>query len=174
MSESHVVIHTDGACSGNPGPGGWGAILAFGDHKKELKGGEPHTTNNRMELMAAISALAGAQAAVPGRPPHRQPVHARRHHEVDPRLEAQRLAHRRQEAGQERRPLAAARCRRSAHQVRWHWVRGHAGNAMNERADELARDGIAAVRSGAVGALSDAGSEAKALTKAVKKSRPGS
>ena len=53
----HVVIHTDGACSGNPGPGGWGAILAFGDHEKELKGGEPNTTNNRMELMAAISAL---------------------------------------------------------------------------------------------------------------------
>ena len=51
------IIHTDGACSGNPGPGGWGAILAFGDHEKELKGGEPHTTNNRMELMAAISAL---------------------------------------------------------------------------------------------------------------------
>src|SRR4029077_8218119 len=53
----HVVIHTDGACSGNPGPGGWGAILAFGDHEKELKGGEANTTNNRMELMAAISAL---------------------------------------------------------------------------------------------------------------------
>ena len=57
MSEPHVIIHTDGACSGNPGPGGWGAILAFGDRVKELKGGEPHTTNNRMELMAAISAL---------------------------------------------------------------------------------------------------------------------
>ena len=53
----HVVIHTDGACSGNPGPGGWGAILTFGDHEKELKGGEANTTNNRMELMAAISAL---------------------------------------------------------------------------------------------------------------------
>src|SRR5665213_308979 len=52
-----VVIHTDGACSGNPGPGGWGAILAFGDREKELKGGEANTTNNRMELMAAISAL---------------------------------------------------------------------------------------------------------------------
>jgi ribonuclease HI len=52
-----VVIHTDGACSGNPGPGGWGAILKFGDVEKELKGGEAHTTNNRMELMAAISAL---------------------------------------------------------------------------------------------------------------------
>src|SRR5258708_12093966 len=57
MSEPHVVIHTDGACSGNPGPGGWGAILAFGDQEKELKGGEAHTTNNRMELMAAIAAL---------------------------------------------------------------------------------------------------------------------
>ena len=52
-----VTIHTDGACSGNPGPGGWGAILKFGDVEKELKGGETHTTNNRMELMAAISAL---------------------------------------------------------------------------------------------------------------------
>src|SRR5262249_61167937 len=57
MTEQHVTIHTDGACSGNPGPGGWGAILSFGDHVKELMGGEPHTTNNRMELMAAISAL---------------------------------------------------------------------------------------------------------------------
>src|ERR1051326_9093778 len=55
----HVVMHTDGACSGNPGPGGWGAILAFGDREKELKGGEMLTTNNRMELMAAISALEG-------------------------------------------------------------------------------------------------------------------
>ena len=57
MTEQRVTIHTDGACSGNPGPGGWGAILTFGDHEKELNGGEPHTTNNRMELMAAISAL---------------------------------------------------------------------------------------------------------------------
>ena len=56
-SPPSVVIHTDGACSGNPGPGGWGAILKFGDVEKELKGGEAHTTNNRMELMAAISAL---------------------------------------------------------------------------------------------------------------------
>jgi ribonuclease HI len=57
VSEQRVTIHTDGACSGNPGPGGWGAILTFGGHEKELKGGEPHTTNNRMELMAAILAL---------------------------------------------------------------------------------------------------------------------
>ena len=77
-----VTIYTDGACSGNPGPGGWGAILKFGDKEKELNGGERHTTNNQMELMAAISAL-----------------------------EAQRLAHRRQEAGEECRAMAAAgRC----------------------------------------------------------------
>src|SRR5882724_7180501 len=56
-TKSHVVIHTDGACSGNPGPGGWGAILHWGDHERELKGGELQTTNNRMELMAAIMAL---------------------------------------------------------------------------------------------------------------------
>jgi len=60
----HVVIHTDGACSGNPGPGGWGAILAFGDHEKEISGGEADTTNNRMELMAAIAALEGSQQPV--------------------------------------------------------------------------------------------------------------
>ena len=106
-----VTIHTDGACSGNPGPGGWGAILTFGDHEKELKGGEPHTTNNRMELMAAIAALEALKR------PCAVDLHTdsqyvrRRHHEVDPRLEAQRLAHRRQEAGEERRSVAAARRR---------------------------------------------------------------
>ncbi|MFZ0109918.1 MAG: RNase H family protein, partial [Pseudolabrys sp.] len=57
MSDQRVIIHTDGACSGNPGPGGWGAILTFGDSEREIKGGDPQTTNNRMELMAAISAL---------------------------------------------------------------------------------------------------------------------
>ena len=57
MKMPHVVIYTDGACSGNPGPGGWGAILINGDNRKELKGGEPQTTNNRMELLAAIEAL---------------------------------------------------------------------------------------------------------------------
>ena len=83
MSEPHVIVHTDGACSGNPGPGGWGAILAFGDHVKELMGGEPHTTNNRMELMAAISALEALKRPCLRRYPHRQPISARRYHEVD-------------------------------------------------------------------------------------------
>ncbi len=154
MSESHVVIHTDGACSGNPGPGGWGAILAFGARRKELKGGEPHTTNNRMELMAAIAALEaltrpclvdlhtdsqymrnGIQTWIKQwkrngwRTADKKPV---KNVDLWQRLEA---------------ALAS-------HQVRWHWVRGHAGDVMNERADELAREAITAVRAGAVGALS--------------------
>ena len=107
----HVIVHTDGACSGNPGPGGWGAILTYGEHEKELKGGEPHTTNNRMELMAAIAALEALKKPFHGRTAHRQQVRPRRHLEVDSRLEAQRLEDRRQEAGQEHGPLAAARRR---------------------------------------------------------------
>ena len=89
----NVIVFTDGACSGNPGPGGWGAILRFGDKEKELKGGEAHTTNNRMELMAAISALGSVEQAVLGRPHHRQPVCPPGHHQLDPRLEEKRLAH---------------------------------------------------------------------------------
>jgi ribonuclease HI len=143
----HVTIHTDGACSGNPGPGGWGAILAFGDLEKELKGGEPHTTNNRMELMAAISALealkrpcsvdlytdseylrGGITGWINGwkrngwRTADRKPV---KNVDLWQRLEA---------------ALAP-------HDVRWHWLRGHAGHAMNERADALARAAIAEIRS---------------------------
>ena len=118
MSEPHVVIHTDGACSGNPGPGGWGAILAFGAHTKELKGGEPHTTNNRMELMAAIAALEALKKPV-------------KNVDLWQRLDG-----------------IAAR-----HQIRWHWLKGHAGHRLNERADQLARDAISAILSGAVGAL---------------------
>ncbi len=111
MSEQRVTIHTDGACSGNPGPGGWGAILTFGDHEKELNGGEPHTTNNRMELMAAISALEALKRPCVDRSAHRQRISAQRHHRLDQRLEEERLAHRRQEAGEERRSVAAARRR---------------------------------------------------------------
>ncbi len=88
-----VTIHTDGACSGNPGPGGWGAILEFGDKKRELKGGEPHTTNNRMELMAAIMALETLKRPCPVDLAHRQPVSAQWYHDVDSRMEAQWLAH---------------------------------------------------------------------------------
>ena len=103
-----VVIHTDGACSGNPGPGGWGVILESGSHRKELKGGEPLTTNNRMELTAAIEALEVAEGAVGGRSLHRLELSPRRHHELDQELEEERLAHGRQEAGEERRAVGAA------------------------------------------------------------------
>jgi ribonuclease HI len=153
MTGQRVTIHTDGACSGNPGPGGWGAILSFGDHEKELMGGEPHTTNNRMELMAAISALEALKrpcsvdlytdseymrGGITGwikswkkngwRTADKKPV---KNIDLWQRLDAA-FAH---------------------HDVRWHWVKGHAGHAMNERADELAREGIVAARSGAMGAM---------------------
>ena len=109
-----MIVFTDGACSGNPGPGGWGAILKFGDVEKELKGGETHTTNNRMELMAAISALEALKKPcvvdlTTDSQYVRQGITG-----VDPRLEEERLAHCRQEAGQECRAMAAAGCRAEA------------------------------------------------------------
>ncbi len=138
-----VVIHTDGACSGNPGPGGWGAILVSGQHRKELKGGEVMTTNNRMELTAAIQALESLKgpsqvelytdsAYLRGgitswikswrkngwRTADKKPV---RNAELWQRLE-----------------LAEA-----PHQISWHWVKAHDGNVDNDRADELAREGMA-------------------------------
>ena len=110
----HVTAYTDGACSGNPGPGGWGAILIYGSHRKELNGGERATTNNRMELMAAISVLEALKK------PARVDIHTdseyvqKGHQRLDQRLEAQRLAHQRQAAGQERRSMAEARRRPGA------------------------------------------------------------
>jgi ribonuclease HI len=148
MSEPQVVIHTDGACSGNPGPGGWGAILAFGRHRKEIKGGEPHTTNNRMELMAAISALEALK----------------RPSLVDIHTDSQYLRNgitswiARWKANgwrtTEKAPVKNADLWRrldaalAQHRVRWHWVRGHAGHLLNERADQLAREGLEEARSG--------------------------
>jgi ribonuclease HI len=148
MSEPQVVIHTDGACSGNPGPGGWGAILAFGRHRKEIKGGEPHTTNNRMELMAAISALEALKRPCL----------------VDIHTDSQYLRNgitswiaRWKTNGwrtTEKAPVKNADLWKrldaalKQHRVRWHWVRGHAGDALNERADQLARAGLEQARSG--------------------------
>src|ERR1700681_61557 len=149
----HVIIHTDGACSGNPGPGGWGAILTFGDHEKELKGGEPDTTNNRMELMAAISALESLKRPCC----------------VDLHTDSQYLRNgimswiatwkRNGWRTSDKKPVKNVDLWKrldaalGSHQLRWHWVRGHARHAMNERADELARAGIVAARAGAVGAM---------------------
>jgi ribonuclease HI len=137
----HVIIHTDGACSGNPGPGGWGAILSFGDTEKELHGGEPHTTNNRMELMAAISALEALK----------RPCTVDLH--TDSKYVQQGISawiHGWKRNGwrtAEKKPVKNADLwqRLDAalkdHTVRWHWVRGHVGHALNERADALARAG---------------------------------
>jgi ribonuclease HI len=138
-----VTIYTDGACSGNPGPGGWGALLMFGEARKEMSGGEPVTTNNRMELMAAIMALEalkrpcvidlwtdsqyvrqGITAWLYGwkangwKTADKKPV---KNAELWQRLDAAR----------------------HKHEVHWHWVKGHAGHPENERVDALAREGMA-------------------------------
>ena len=139
---AELIAFTDGACSGNPGPGGWGAILRFRGQEKELKGGEPDTTNNRMELLAAISALKALNRACAvdlysdsnymrdgitkwifgwkkkgWRTADGKPV---KNVELWQQLEAEK----------------------DRHDVTFHWVRGHAGHAENERADELARAGM--------------------------------
>jgi ribonuclease HI len=137
-----AVIYTDGACSGNPGPGGWGAVLRYGGHLKEIHGGDRSTTNNRMELMEAIQALEslkrpstvqlytdskylldGITKWLPGwerngwKTASRQPV---------------------KNADLWRRLVEA----KQPHKVTWHWVKGHEGDPGNERADQLARLGI--------------------------------
>lgn len=138
-----IEIWTDGACSGNPGPGGWGAILIYGDKSREMSGGAPDTTNNRMELTAAIEALQALNRAASvdlftdseyvkngitqwlkgwkargWRTANKQPV---KNVDLWQALDT-----------------AVAR-----HDIAWRWVKGHAGNEHNERADELAREGMA-------------------------------
>jgi ribonuclease HI len=143
----HVVIHTDGACSGNPGPGGWGAILSFGDHEKELKGGDANTTNNRMELMAAISALEALNR------PCRVDIYTDSEYVKRGITEWIDSWKKRGWRTADKKPvknvdlwqrLDAAL---GAHKVHWHWVRGHSGHDLNERADVLAREAIAEMRS---------------------------
>ena len=137
-----VVIYTDGACRGNPGPGGWGAILIYGGHEKELCGGEPDTTNNRMELMGAIQALEALTrpckivlytdsqyvrtgiatwlAQWKARGWRTQSKGAVKNADLWRRLDEARLRH----------------------DVDWRWVKGHNGHPLNERADGLARQGM--------------------------------
>ncbi|GGP21687.1 ribonuclease HI [Silvimonas iriomotensis] len=137
-----VEMYTDGACKGNPGPGGWGALLRYGDKEKELFGGEPHTTNNRMELMGVIKGLAlllrpcevmvytdsqyvknGIETWIHGwkrngwKTADKKPVkNADLWQELDTQVQR--------------------------HQVSWKWVKGHAGHEFNERADQLANRGV--------------------------------
>jgi ribonuclease HI len=142
-----VAIWTDGACSGNPGPGGWGALLRLGDTEKELCGGETVTTNNRMELMAAIMALQALKRPCA----------------VDLYTDSQyvRDGITKWLAGWKRKGWRTATGSavknedlwkrldeaRTAHDVTWHWVRGHAGHVENERVDALARKGLKEHRS---------------------------
>ena len=153
MADPHVSIYTDGACSGNPGPGGWAAILMFGDHEKELKGGEPLTTNNRMELMAAIAALEALSR------PCIVDIHTDSRYVLDGITKWIVQWKRNGWRTSDKKPVKNDDLWRRLdaalghHRVQWHWVRGHAGHDFNERADELAREAIAAVRAGAMGAL---------------------
>ncbi len=153
MNEQRVTIHTDGACSGNPGPGGWAAILSFGDHEKELNGGEPHTTNNRMELMAAIGALEALKR------PCVIDLHTDSKYLRDGIMSWIKNWKRNGWRTADKSPVKNVDLWKrldaalQLHEVRWHWVKGHAGHAMNERADELARNGLIAARGGAKGAM---------------------
>jgi ribonuclease HI len=141
-----VVIHTDGACLGNPGPGGWGALLSFGGRERELSGAEPETTNNRMELMAAIAALEALTR------PCEVALYTDSRYvqqgigEWLPRWIARgwRTADGKPVKNQDLwQRLAAAAAR---HKVDWHWVRGHSGHPENERVDQLARAAAETVR----------------------------
>lgn len=134
----HVKIYTDGACRGNPGPGGWGALLRFGQHEKIVSGAECHTTNNRMEMMAAIQALAGLSEIC----------------QVEIYTDSQYLQKgitewvsawkKRGWRKADRSPVKNADLwqrldeEASRHQVTWHWVKGHSGHPENEQADRIA------------------------------------
>ena len=143
MTEKKVIVHTDGACSGNPGPGGWGVILDYNGTRKELCGGEANTSNNRMELMGAISALESLKRPCPVE------MHVDSNYVKDG---ITKWIHGWKKNGwktADKKPVKNAELWQrldaalKQHQVSWHWVKGHAGHDGNERADELAREGMA-------------------------------
>jgi ribonuclease HI len=148
MSETTVEIFTDGACRGNPGVGGWGALLRAGGRERELCGGEAHTTNNRMELTGAIRALEALKR------PCRVNLH------TDSKYVQQGISEwihdwkRRGWKTADKKPVKNEDLWRrldelaSKHQVRWVWVKGHAGHDGNERADQLANRGCEQVLNG--------------------------
>ncbi|HVV92430.1 MAG TPA: ribonuclease HI [Hyphomicrobiales bacterium] len=141
MSES-VQIWTDGACSGNPGPGGWGALMRYGLRQRELSGGEALTTNNRMEMTAAIRALEALTR------PSTVDLHTDSQYlrggvtgwmaawKKNGWRTADKKPVKNQDLWEELDRLLAR------HDIRWHWIQGHAGHVENERADELAREGM--------------------------------
>ena len=134
-----VILYTDGACSGNPGPGGWGAILMFGEHKSELSGGEPRTTNNRMELTAAIRGLEALKE------PCAVELYSDSKYVIDAlekgwargwRARGCVKADKKPALNPDLWERLLELC--ETHQVKLHWVKGHADNVYNQRCDELA------------------------------------
>lgn len=140
--ENIIRIYTDGACSGNPGPGGWGAVLIYNQHEKDLSGSELHSTNNRMELMAPIKALQSLK----------------RSSTVEIYTDSQYVKngmtnwiHNWKANGwktSNKKPVKNADLWQlldqlsKSHQISWHWIKGHNGHPLNERADALARNGV--------------------------------
>ncbi|WP_339832076.1 ribonuclease HI [uncultured Parvibaculum sp.] len=143
MTRETVEIYTDGACSGNPGPGGWGALMIWNGHEKELSGGEPATTNNRMELMAAIMALEALKHG----------THVRIHTDSTYVKDGiTKWIHNWKKNGWRnaaKQPVKNAELWKrletalETHEVSWHWVKGHSDHPENDRADALARQGMA-------------------------------
>lgn len=150
MNERHVsvphpcvTIYTDGACKGNPGPGGWGAWLSWNGHEKELFGGEPLTTNNRMELTAVIQAL-GCLNRTSEVMLYTDSEYVRKgitEWILNWKRRGWKTTDNKPVKNAELWQQLEAQCQR--HQVTWHWVRGHSGDPGNERADELANRGVA-------------------------------
>jgi len=142
----HVEIATDGACKGNPGPGGWGVVLRAGGHEKDLSGGEPLTTNNRMELMAAIRGLEALKK------PSRVTLSTDSRYVMDGLTKWIKGWQRNGWKTADRKPVKNADLWQelldasAPHRIEWVWVKGHAGHPDNERADKLASDAALASR----------------------------
>jgi len=140
-----ITIYTDGACKGNPGPGGWGAILVTGTHEKELFGGEAVTTNNRMELMAVIQALNALKR------PCQISIHTDSQYVLKGCTEWLAGWKAKGWKTAAKAPVKnvdlwqALDAAQSQHQIKWHWVKGHSGHVGNERADQLANRGVESV-----------------------------
>ena len=139
---SRVEIFTDGACSGNPGPGGWGAILRAGGHEKELSGGERATTNNRMEMMAVIQGLAALKT------PSQVTLYTDSRYVLDGATKWIKNWKKNGWKTADKKPVKnddlwrQLEIEAARHEIKWQWVRGHDGHPENERADALARGAI--------------------------------
>jgi ribonuclease HI len=144
-----VEIFTDGSCKGNPGPGGWGALLRLGRHEKELSGAEPDTTNNRMEMTAVIAALSALTE------PCRVDLYSDSKYVIDGITKWVDGWQRRGWQTASKKPVRNADLWHdlieavARHQVSWHWVRGHSGHPENERVDQLASDQAASIAASA-------------------------